>query len=120
VWRYVYRAVDQYGQVIDVLVSARRDTDAARRFFSRALSRLKVAPREVITDAAPVYPRVPDELIPQARHHVERYANNPIEADPDERSLAEGLRDCSHRLRSELIGAGDPHRLRRRIQQSGP
>src|SRR3954469_21350557 len=36
VWRYVYRAVDQYGQVIDVLVSARRDAQAARRFFMRA------------------------------------------------------------------------------------
>jgi transposase-like protein len=34
VWRYVYRAVDQYGQVIDVLVSARRDADAARRLRS--------------------------------------------------------------------------------------
>jgi transposase-like protein len=41
-WRYVYRAVDQYGQVIDVLVSTRRDADAARRFFRRALSALKV------------------------------------------------------------------------------
>jgi transposase, IS6 family len=32
-WRYVYRAVDQFGQVIDVFVSARRDATAARRFF---------------------------------------------------------------------------------------
>jgi transposase-like protein len=77
----VYRAVDQYGQVIDVLVSARRDADAARRFFRRALSALKVTPSEVVTDAAAVYPRVLDELIPQAWHHVEQYANNPIEAD---------------------------------------
>jgi transposase-like protein len=81
VWRYVYRAVDQHGQVIDVLVSARRDADAARRFFRRALSVLKVTPREVVTDAAAVYPAVLDELIPQAWHHVEQYANNPIEAD---------------------------------------
>ncbi len=36
-WRYVYPAVDQYGQIIDVLVSARRDLRAARRFFARAL-----------------------------------------------------------------------------------
>jgi transposase-like protein len=81
IWRYVYRAVDQYGQVIDVLVSARRDAGAARRFFRRALSALKVKPTEVVTDAAAVYPGVLDELIPQAWHHVERYANNPIEAD---------------------------------------
>ena len=44
VWRYVYRAIDQDGQVIDVLVSARRDADSARRFFQRALSMLKVTP----------------------------------------------------------------------------
>jgi transposase-like protein len=64
-----------------VLVSARRDAGAARRFFRRALSTLKVKPTEVVTDAAAVYPAVLDELIPQAWHHVERYANNPIEAD---------------------------------------
>src|SRR5258705_6198426 len=58
VWRYVYRAVDQYGQVIDVLVSAHRDAGAARRFFRRALSMLKVTPSEVVTDAAAVYPGV--------------------------------------------------------------
>ena len=81
VWRYVYRAVDQYGQVIDVLVSARRDGEAARRFFRRALTMLKVTPTEVVTDAAPVYPRVLDELIPSAWHHVERYENNRTEAD---------------------------------------
>ncbi|MFD0585846.1 IS6 family transposase [Dactylosporangium darangshiense] len=81
VWRYVYRAVDQYGQVIDVLVSARRDADAARRFFRRVLSTLKVKPTEVVTDAAAVYPTVLDELIPSAWHHVEQHANNPIEAD---------------------------------------
>ena len=35
----------------------------------------------MVADAAPVYPAVLDELIPSALHHVERYANNPIEAD---------------------------------------
>jgi IS6 family transposase len=81
VWRYVYRAIDQYGQVIDVLVSTRRDAAAARRFFTRALRVLKVIPSEVVTDAAPVYPAVLEELLPAAWHHVEQYANNSIEAD---------------------------------------
>ena len=58
VWRYLYRAVDQHGWVIDVLVSTRRDGDAARRFFQRVLATLKVRPSEVVTDKAPVYPRV--------------------------------------------------------------
>jgi transposase-like protein len=87
----VYRAVDQDGQVIDVLVSRRRDADAARRFFRRALATLKVTPSEVVTDAAAVYPGVLDEVIPQAWHHVERYANNRIEADHSR---------LKHRLRS--------------------
>jgi transposase, IS6 family len=81
VWRYVYRAVDQHGQVIDALVSARRDAIAARRFFHRAMTTLKVTPTEVVTDAAPVYPAVLDELVPSAWHHIERHANNRIEAD---------------------------------------
>ena len=81
VWRYVYRAIDQYGQVIDVLVSARRDAATARRFFRRALTTLRVTPVEVVTDAAPIYPGVLEELVPAAWHHVERHANNPIEAD---------------------------------------
>src|SRR4051794_19986795 len=79
--RYVYRAIDQHGQVLDVLVSIRRDAAAARRFFRRVLTSLKVTPGEVVTDAAAVYPAVLDELIPSAWHHVERYANNRIEAD---------------------------------------
>jgi transposase-like protein len=81
VWRYAYRAVDQQRQVIDILVSARRDANAARRFFQRALATVQVTPTEVVTDAEPLYPRVLDELIPAARQHVERYANNRIEAD---------------------------------------
>jgi hypothetical protein len=47
-WCYVYRAGDQQGQVIDVLVSVRRDAVAARRFFTRALRTLKVIPSEVV------------------------------------------------------------------------
>ncbi|MBE1489143.1 transposase-like protein [Plantactinospora soyae] len=40
-----------------------------------------MTPTEVVTDAAPVYPAVLDDLVPSARHHVERHANNRIEAD---------------------------------------
>jgi transposase, IS6 family len=79
-WTHLYRAIDQYGQVIDVLLSQRRDLAAARRFFVRAL-RSGTIPAEVITDRAPAYPRVLDELIPSALHTVEQYANNPVETD---------------------------------------
>ncbi len=80
-WRYVYRAIDQFGQVIDVFVSPRRDAAAARRFFERAIGSTKVTPTEVITDKAAVYPKVLEEMVPAAWHRTERYANNRIEAD---------------------------------------
>ncbi|MEX1009006.1 MAG: IS6 family transposase [Acidimicrobiia bacterium] len=79
-WRYVYRAVDQHGQIIDVFVSARRDLGAARRFFTAALAGHGV-PAEVVTDRAWTLRAVVDELIPTAFHDTRRYANNRIEAD---------------------------------------
>jgi hypothetical protein len=80
-WRYVYRAIDQTGQVIDVFVSPRRDAPAARRFFERAVGTTNVTPVEVVTDQAATYPTVLDELLPAARHRTDRYANNRIECD---------------------------------------
>jgi transposase, IS6 family len=80
-WRYVYRAIDQYGQVIDVFVSLHRDITSARRFFERAIAATKVAPVEVVTDRAAMYPVVLDELLPAAWHRTEQYANNRVECD---------------------------------------
>jgi transposase-like protein len=80
-WRYVYRAIDQFGQVIDVFVSARRDAKAARRFFDQAISATKLTPIEVTTDQAPVYPAVLEELLPAAWHRTDQYANNGVECD---------------------------------------
>ena len=80
-WRYVYRAIDQFGQVIDVFVSARRDAKAARRFFQQAIGATKITPVEVTTDQAPVYPVVLEELLPAAWHRTDRYSNNRVECD---------------------------------------
>ncbi len=80
-WRYVYRAIDQFGQVIDVFVSPRRDASAARRFFERAIGTAKVAPLEVVTDRAATYPMVLEELLPAAWHRTDQHANNRVEAD---------------------------------------
>jgi IS6 family transposase len=79
-WRYVYRAVDQYGQIIDVYVSARRDTQAARRFFTTTL-RAHGEPTEVATDRAWALLVVVHEVMPAAFHDTSQYANNRIEAD---------------------------------------
>jgi transposase, IS6 family len=70
-WRYVYRAVDQFGQVIDVFVSPRRDVRAARRFLERAIGTTKSRPIEVVTDQAPTYRVVLDELLPAAWHRTD-------------------------------------------------
>lgn len=66
-WIYLYRAIDQFGQVIDVLASKKRDLAAARRYFTRALEH-RLRPSEVTADRAPAYPRVLDELVPFACH----------------------------------------------------
>jgi len=80
VWRYVYRAVDQYGQVIDVYVSKRRNIGAARHFFETALL-AHGRPAEVTTDLAAPLLRVVDELLPEVVHDTEQYSNNRIEND---------------------------------------
>jgi len=105
-WTYLYRAIDQHGQVIDVLLSARRDLAAARRFFTRAL-RAGTIPVEVTTDRAPAYPRVPDELIPSALHTVERYANNPVEADHGRlKARLRPMRGPKRHRSAQIISAG--------------
>jgi transposase-like protein len=80
-WRYLFRATDQFGQVIDVFLSPRRNREAARRFFARAIDRTRVSPVEITTDRYRVYPRVLDELLPAALHDTQVHANNPIETD---------------------------------------
>jgi transposase-like protein len=80
-WRYVYRAIDQAGLVVDVFVSTRRDADAASRFFQQAIGATRVRPVEVTTDRAWVYPAVLAALLPGAWHRTDRYANNRVECD---------------------------------------
>ena len=79
-WVDLYRAIDQFGQVIDVLVAQKRDMAATPRFVTRALEQ-GPRPTEVSTDRAPAYPRVLEELLPAAHHVMELDASNPIEAD---------------------------------------
>jgi transposase-like protein len=80
-WRYVYRAVDQFGPGHRCvrLPAARRE--GGRRFLERAIGTTKSRPIEVVTDQAPTYPVVLEELLPAAWHRTDRYANNRVEAD---------------------------------------
>jgi hypothetical protein len=63
-WHYLCRAIDQFGQVIDVYLSPRRDANAARLFFAQAIGRTRISPVEVTTDRYRLYPRVLDEMLP--------------------------------------------------------
>ena len=79
--RYVYRAIDQFGQVIDVYVASWRDTKAAHRFFEQATGTTKITPAEVTTDQAPMDPAVLEDLLPAAWHRTDQYANHRVEGD---------------------------------------
>jgi len=80
-WRYLFRAIDQFGRVIDVFLSPRRDAKAARHFLERTIDRARISPVEVITDRYRVYPRALAELLPAAFHDTEVHANNALETD---------------------------------------
>ena len=77
VWRYAYRAVDEHEQVIDVLVSERHDGPPVLRSRSR---RARRAGRGV-TDRAAALAYAIVELMPDATHNTDQYANNRIECD---------------------------------------
>ncbi len=105
-WTYLYRAIDQFGQVVDVLASEKRDLAAARRFFARALSYGR-RPVEVTTDRAPFYPRVLDEQIPAAHHVTAQYANNPIESDHGRlKARLRSMRGLKRFRSAQVIGSG--------------
>ena len=105
-WVYLYRAIDQFGQVIDVMVSQERDLAATRRFFTRALEH-GPRPSEVSTDQAPAYPRVVEELLPAACHVLEQYATNPIESDHGQlKSRSRPMRGLKQLRCAQVICAG--------------
>ena len=70
--RYVYRGVDEHGQVIDVLVSRRRDIAAARAFFAAAL--VAHDQPEVVTDRAMALAHVIVKLLPDSVRNTDQYA----------------------------------------------
>ena len=88
VWTYLYRAVDSLGQTIDFLLSARRDTDAAKRFFRKALAQPHtVNPRTITVDKNPAYRcavagmKRAGELWRFSRLRRCKYLNNIVEQD---------------------------------------
>ena len=76
---YLWRAVDQDGEVVDVYLQARRDGAAAKLFLKRLLCTHGSGPRKMVTDKLRSYPVAHREIIPVANHVTERYANNRAE-----------------------------------------
>ena len=76
---YLWRAVDQDGEVVHVFLQARRDGAAARRFFKRLLRNNRGEPRKMVTDKLRSYDVAHRELIPDAIHDTSQFANNRAE-----------------------------------------
>ena len=79
VLHYLWRAVDQHGVVLDILVQDRRNGSAAKRFFKCLLAGLKYKPRRLVTDGLRSYGVAQRELLPEVRHRSSRYLNNRAE-----------------------------------------
>ena len=77
--QYLWRAVDQDGEVVDVFLQARRDGSAAKRFFKRLLKNHQREPRKIVTDKLRSYGVAHRELMPEAIHDTTQYANNRAE-----------------------------------------
>ena len=70
---YLWRAVDQHGVVLDILVQERRNASSAKRFFKRLLKGLRYKPRHLATDGLRSYGVAHRELLPDVRHRTSRY-----------------------------------------------
>jgi putative transposase len=76
---YLWRAVDQDGDVLDILVQSRRDKKAAKKFFRKLLKGLQYVPRVIITDKLKSYSAARAEVMPSVEHLQQKYQNNRAE-----------------------------------------
>jgi putative transposase len=76
---YLWRAVDQDGDVLDILVQSRRDKKAAKKFFRKLLKGLRYVPRVIITDKLKSYRAAMAEVMPRVAHLHQKYQNNRAE-----------------------------------------
>jgi len=77
---YLWRAIDQHGNVLDILVQSRRSAKAAKRFFRKLLKGLQDVPRVIVTDKLRSYSAAKREILPGVEHRQSRYLNNRAEA----------------------------------------
>ena len=77
--QYLWRAVDEDGDVIDILIQSRRDRRAATRSFRKLLKRQGSVPRRLITDKLRSYAAARRSVMPSVVHTTDQYANNRAE-----------------------------------------
>ena len=76
---YLWRAVDQHGHTLDVLVQSRRNKKAARRFFAKLLKGLCYVPRVLVTDKLKSYAAAKADILPGVEHRQHKGLNNRAE-----------------------------------------
>ena len=88
---YLYRTVDQDGDVIGILIRRRRDTNAAVRFFHKLMRGQGGGPRRLVTDKLKSYPAAHRKIMPDVVHVTEQYANNRAEVSHESTRQRERL-----------------------------
>jgi putative transposase len=90
---YLWRAVDQDGEVVDVYLQSKRDGAAAKRFFKRLLRSHGSEPRKIVTDKLRSYGVAHRELMPETIHSTKQYENNRAEQSHESTRVRErGMR----------------------------
>jgi putative transposase len=123
--KYLWRAVDADGTVLDIPVQNRRDTAAARRFFRRLLKKTRMVPRVVVTDKLPSYGAAHREVMPSVEHRWHKGLNNRAENSHQPTRQRERAMKCirsaggAQRFLSEFSGIS-PHFRPRRYLMSAP
>ena len=100
---YLWRAVDQDGNVSDILVQSRRDKKAAKKFFHKLLKGLRYVPRVIVTDKLKSYSAARTEVMASVEHVQQKYQNNRAENSHQPTRLREkvlrGFKSSGHAQR---------------------
>jgi putative transposase len=107
---YLWRAVDQDGHVLDILVQRRRNKKAAKKFFRKLLKGLTYVPRVLITDKLTSYGAAKREVLPSVEHRQHRYLNN----------CAENSHQPTRQRERRMQGFKSPGHAQRFLSAYGP
>jgi putative transposase len=107
--RYLWRAVDQHGNVLDVLVVSRRNAVAAKKFFRKLLKGLRYVPRVIVTDKLASYEVAHREILHSVEHRRSKYLNNRAENSHQPTRARERAMVAV----GTGLAAGPPHRSQR-------